>query len=145
MTDRPDGGLLNPLYLAGDFGVTLDPVRLVDCKTTGPFERYEENLLPYYAGVIDYTTQFFLERVPTTDHVILDFAYDCPFHEATEVSINGSPHQPIAWQPRCIKLSTGHLSVGENILNTRVYTTLTRAFEGQWFDYEAHQVRDVGA
>jgi hypothetical protein len=26
-----------------------------------------------------------------------------------------------------------------------VYTTLIRSFEGQWFDYETHQVRDVGA
>ena len=26
---RPEGGLLNPLYLAGDFGVTLSPLRLI--------------------------------------------------------------------------------------------------------------------
>ena len=26
----------------------------------------------------------------------------------------------------------------------RVYTTLNRSFEGQWFDHETHQVRDVG-
>ncbi|HSR31844.1 MAG TPA: hypothetical protein VLY63_14870, partial [Anaerolineae bacterium] len=145
VTDRPDGGLLNPLYLAGDFGVALDPARLVDRKSTGAFERYEDNLLPYYAGVIDYTTRFFLEQVPATDHVILEFEYECPFHEATKVSINGSPYQPVLWQPRCVKLATEYLSTGENTLTTRVYTTLSRAFEGQWFDYEAHQVRDVGA
>ena len=145
VTGRPDGGLLNPLYLAGDFGVALDPACLFDRKRTGAFEQYEDNLLPYYAGVIDYTTRFFLEQVPITDHAILDFDYDCPFHEATEVSINGSPYQPIVWQPRRVKLSTEYLSIGENILNTRVYTTLSRAFEGQWFDYEAHQVRHVDA
>jgi hypothetical protein len=145
VTDRPDGGLLNPLYLAGDFGVALDPARLVDRKNTGAFERYEDNLLPYYAGVILYTTRFVLEHVPATDLVILHFEYDRPFHEATEVSINGSPYQPVVWQPRCVKLSTKYLSAGENILNTRVYTTLIRSFEGQWFDYETHQVRDVGA
>jgi hypothetical protein len=145
VTDRPDGGLLNPLYLAGDFGVALDPARLVDRKQTGAFERYEDNLLPYYAGVIDYTTRFVLEQVPATDDVLLHFEYDCPFHEATEVSINGSPYQPVVWQPRCVRLSTEYLSAGENILNTRVYTTLIRSFEGQWFDYATHQVRDVGA
>jgi hypothetical protein len=145
VTDRPDGGLLNPLYLAGDFGVLLNPPRLVDRKTSGAFERYEENLLPYYAGVIDYTTRFVLEQVPATDHAILDFEYDCLFHEATEVSINGSPYQPVVWQPRRVKTSTSYLSEGENTLSTRVYTTLSRAFEGQWFDYRTHQVRDVGA
>ena len=145
VTDRPDGGLLNPLYLAGDFGVALNPARLVDRERTGAFERYEENLLPYYAGVIDYTTRFVLEKVPAANHAILHFEYDCPFHEATEVSINGSPYQPVAWQPRCIRLSTEYLTAGKNILNTRVYTTLIRSFEGQWFDYATHQVRDVGA
>jgi hypothetical protein len=144
VTGRPDGGLLNPLYLAGDFGVMLDPVRLVDRKKTGAFERYEENLLPYYTGVILYTTRFVLDHIPATEHVILRFEYDRPFHEATEVSVNGSPYQPLIWQPRCVKLSTEYLNAGENILRTRVYTTLIRSFEGQWFDYETHQVRDVG-
>jgi hypothetical protein len=145
VTDRPDGGLLNPLYLAGDFGVALDPTRLVDRKTSGTFERYEENFLPYYAGVILYTTRFVLDRLPVAEHVILRFEYDRPFHEATEVSINGSPYQPVIWQPRCVKLSTEVLRVGENTLHTRVYTTLIRSFEGQWFDYETHRVRNVGA
>lgn len=145
VTDRPDGGLLNPLYLAGGFGVVLDSVCLVDRKETGAFEQYEDNLLPYYAGVILYTTRFVLEHVPATDRAILHFEYDSPFHEAAEVSINGSPYQPVVWQPRCVQLSTEYLAVGENILSTRVYTTLMRSFEGQWFDYKTHQVRDVGA
>ena len=114
-------------------------------ERTGLFERYEDNLLPFYAGVIRYTTPFFLEQVPATDDVILNFEYDCPFHEATEVSVNGSPWIPVAWQPRCLQLSTEYLTVGANTLNTRVYTTLMRSFEGQWFDYDTHQVRDAGA
>lgn len=145
VTGRPDGGLLNPLYLAGDFGVALDPMRLVPRERVGAFERYEENLLPYYAGVIQYTTRFVLEDVPAADHVILQFDYDCPFHEATEVSINGSPYKPVVWQPRCVKLAMDYLIVGENLLKTKVYTTLIRSFEGQWFDYEPHKYRDVGA
>jgi len=65
---------------------------MVNRERTGLFERYEDNLLPFYAGVIRYTTPFFLEQVPATDDVILNFEYDCPFHEATEVSVNGSPY-----------------------------------------------------
>ncbi|UCC65592.1 MAG: hypothetical protein JSV36_11330 [Anaerolineae bacterium] len=144
VTDRPDGGLLNALYLAGDFGVALDPVRLVPRKSVGGFEQYEENLLPYYAGVIEYITEFALDRVPGGDHVIVEFDYGRPFHQATEVSINNSEYKPVLWQPRRIKLPADRLHAGQNILKTRVYTTLIRSFEGQWFDYNLHAYRDVG-
>jgi hypothetical protein len=144
VTDRSDGGLLNPLYLAGAFGVALNPTRLTPGRQVGTFERYGENLLPYYAGVLQYTTRFVLNDIPAADHVILQFEYDGPFYEATEVSINSSPYQPVVWQPRCIKLATDYLVAGENILKTKVYTTLIRAFEGQWFDYKTHKYRDVG-
>ncbi|MBN1219246.1 MAG: hypothetical protein JXM69_09990 [Anaerolineae bacterium] len=143
LTDRLDGGLLNPLYLAGDFGVTLNPVRLGPRERSGDFEQYQENLIPYFAGVIRYTTRFELAEIPAAAHVLLQFEYDGPFHEATEVSVNGSPYQPVLWQPRCVKLSAHHLVTGENILKTRVYTTLIRSFEGQWFDYQSHTYRDV--
>jgi len=123
--------------------VTLEPVRLVQRKPTGSFEQYEENLLPFYAGTIQYTTRFVLDDIPAADHVIVQFEYDRPFHEATEVSINASPYTSVAWQPRCVKLPTRYLIVGENILKTRVYTTLIRSFEGQWFDYESHRYRDI--
>jgi hypothetical protein len=142
-TDRSDGGLLNPLYLAGDFGVMLDPLRIVARRDEGLFERYEENLLPYYAGVIEYTTTFILERLPDADHVLAVLEYEGPFHEASEVSINGGPYQPVIWQPCCIVLERGCLRVGENTLKTRVYTTLIRSFEGQRFDYALHRYEDV--
>lgn len=144
VTDRSDGGLLNPLYLAGAFGVVLDPLRLTAGKQVGVFEQYEANLLPYYAGVIQYTTRFVLDDIPAADQVLVQFDYGGPFHEATEVSINDSPYQPVVWQPRRVKLSTDYLVAAENILKTKVYTTLIRAFEGQWFDYETHTYRDVG-
>jgi hypothetical protein len=142
-TERSDGGLLNPLYLAGDFGVTLDPLRIVAREDEGLFERYEENLLPYYAGVIEYTTAFVLDRLPDADRVRVMFAYKDPFHEASEVSVNGGPYLPVVWQPRCIELERERLRVGQNTLKTRVYTTLIRSFEGQWFDYELHRYEDI--
>jgi hypothetical protein len=143
VTDKPDGGLLNPLYLAGDFGVALNPVRLVQREREGSFEQYEDNLLPYYAGVIEYTTDFVLDRLPADDQVILEFDYGQPFHEATEVSVNGSAYKPVLWQPRCVQLPTACLRVGKNHLKTKVYTTRIRSFEGQWFDYKLHEYRDV--
>lgn len=142
-TARPDGGLLNPLYLAGAFGVTLQPLSIVPPVTVGQFEAYEENLLPYYAGMIEYTTEFQLAGLPESEEVIAEFEYPLPFHEATEVSINGSAYQPVLWQPRCLKLKTSCLRVGQNTLSTKVYTTQIRAFEGQWFDYQRHAYRSI--
>jgi hypothetical protein len=143
VTGRSDGGLLNPLYLAGDFGVSLNPTALVPRRSNGLFEQYEDNLLPYYAGVIVYTTRFHLDELPGSAEVLVSFEYDRPFHEATEVSVNGGPYQPVAWQPRCVRLATSDLIAGQNTLRTRVSTTLIRSFEGQWFDYEVHAYRDV--
>jgi hypothetical protein len=142
-TAQPDGGLLNPLYLAGEFGVMLNPDRLVPQKSEGRFECYEENFLPYYAGVIEYVSEFTLQCLPETDAALVEFVYAEPFHDAVEVSINGGDYAPILWQPRRLKLATQQLHVGENRLTTRVYTTLIRSFEGQCFDYHRHVYRDI--
>ncbi len=145
VTARPDGGLLNPLYLAGEFGVMLNPDRMVPPKSEGLFEDYEENLIPYYAGVLEYTTGFAVDRLPEGDAVLVEFEYAAPFHETAEVSINGSGYTPLLWQPRCLKLPIRQLRVGRNTLATRVYTTLIRSFEGQWFDYRRHVYREVAS
>ena len=142
-TTRSDGGLLNPLYLAGDFGVELNPVRLVERPDRGGFETYEHNRLPYYAGVIEYEMEFYLEHIPTGPHIVAQFEGDAPFEEASEVSINGSDWQPVLWQPRQLTLHASQLKAGQNALRVRVYTTLIRSFEGQWFDYERHEYRGV--
>ncbi len=142
-TDRTDGGLRNPLYLAGDFGVDLDPLSLVPPRQVGRFEAYEANGLPFYAGALTYTTSFTLPEVPAGDRVRVTLAYPEPFHEATEVSINGSPFHSVDWTPREVVLATRYLRAGENTLRTRVLTTLIRAFEAQWFDDEAHRYRDI--
>jgi len=142
-TNRTDGGLLNPIYLAGDFGVTLDPITLTDPLNEGTFEAYRQNRIPFYDGAIAYTTEFELDVVPESEWVLIHLLYEHPFHEASEVSINNAPFQPVLWEPRCLKLATEHLHIGINQITTRVHTSLIRSFEGTWFDYTAHQYRDV--
>ncbi|MCU0522093.1 MAG: hypothetical protein MUF84_15550 [Anaerolineae bacterium] len=142
-TDRLDGGLLNPLYLAGLFGVTLAPLGLVAPGVEGQFEDYVGNRLPFYAGALEYETAFDLPSVPTGEQVVLAIVYSGPFHEATEVSVNGSAYQCVLWAPRQIIVPAALLRAGANRLCTRVHTTLIRSFEGQWFDYTAHRYREV--
>ena len=140
---RPEGGLLNPLYLAGDFGVALNPVRLIERPTIGGFETYEANGLPFFAGVIEYARDFDLPTIPKGDRVLAAFATDAPFHEACEISINGGEWRALAREPRSLELPTAELRPGSNEVRVKVYTTLIRAFEGQWFDYEAHCYREI--
>jgi len=141
---RPEGGLLNPLYLAGDFGVTLAPLRLHKRLEAGGFETHEANGLPFYAGVIEYALDFDLPAVPPGERVRADLVTDAPFHDACEVSINGSAWRALPWEPRFVELAGAELKPGRNEVQVKVYTTLIRAFEGQWFDHDAHCYREIG-
>ena len=138
---RPEGGLLNPLYLAGDFGVSLAPLGLIERPAVGGFETYEANGLPFYAGVIEYALAFDLSGVPGGERVLAQFVTDAPFHEACEISLNAGPWRVLAWEPRSLELPAAELRAGRNEVRVKVYTTLIRAFEGQWFDYVGHCYR----
>jgi hypothetical protein len=143
-TDRVDGGLVNPLYLAGDFGVTLDPVRLVAFEPAGGYETWEENGLPYYAGVVEYETSFHLEALPEGEQILIELDHGVPFQDAVEIALNGGPWYAMPWSPYCALLPRSQLCEGDNALAIRVHTTLIRAFEGQWFDITDHCYREVG-
>lgn len=132
---KPNHGLLNCFYLAGNFGVSLDPSSpvphsLAPQRETGVFEDYAQNLIPYYAGVLEYTTEFELSSVPKDEEVVLNLQYPKGFQEATEVSVNDTEFQSVLWEPRCIRVRTNQLRVGRNTLTTRVFTTLIHSFEG---------------
>jgi len=140
---RPDHGLLNPLYLAGGFGVAFSPLRLTAPKSEGSFEDYLANGLPFYAGAIEYETTFRLDRLPPEKDFILDFDFGPQFQEAAELSINNGPWLPAPWLPYRVKASPASVRAGENRLAVRVHTTLIRSFEGQWFDTRIHAHRSV--
>lgn len=142
-TGRLDGGLINPLYLAGDFGVQLSPLALVDRPASGRFEDYEGNRLPFYAGVLAYTFEIDLRELPAAEQVLFDLQFDGPFAEALELSFNGGGFVPVLWQPRRAAVPAGDLRLGRNQVVARVSTTLIRSFEGQWFDETAHAYRTI--
>lgn len=143
-TDRVDGGLLSPLYLAGSFGVLLNPPTLVEPVRVGEYQNWEQNRLPYYAGAVEYEATFDLERVPDAERVLVELDHGIPFEDAAVASINGGPWLAMPWSPYRAVLETAHLRPGRNALTLRVHTTLIRSFEGQWFDLVRHRYRDVG-
>jgi len=142
-TDRPDGGLRNPLYLAGDFGVRLNPPRLAPFSPAGGYEDWEANGLPYYAGVVEYETVFPLAEVPAAERVLLELDHGLPFQDAVEVSLNGGTWIAMPWSPYRAVVEGSALRAGENALRVRVYTTLIRPFEGAWWDIPGHVYRSV--
>ncbi|MFA5043411.1 MAG: glycosyl hydrolase, partial [Kiritimatiellia bacterium] len=142
-TDRPDGGLLSPLYLAGDFGVRCEPLGLIHRRESGGFETYAPNGLPYYAGLLEYETTLHLKAVPGDRLVMGELDFGVPFEEACEVALNDEPWQAVPWTPRRFGIRSAAIRKGPNRLRLRVHTTQSRAFEGQWFDSKRHAYRDV--
>jgi len=142
-TNRPDGGLLNALYLAGEFGVQSNPLAITAQAQTGEFETYEANGLPYYAGIIEYRTTFKLNVIPNSKHLNLTLDFPDTFLEACQISINNSPWQPLLWSPYTFTFPKDNLNTESNILKIRVYTSLIRSFEGQRFNHDIHAQEDI--
>ncbi len=136
-------GLINCLYLAGDFGVTLDSPTLTERPQAGRFEDYVGNQLPFFAGVVDYTLNWEIAELPETEECIVVLDGGPQFREAAELSINDDSLQPILWEPRSVSLRTDSLRLGQNVVRVRVYTSLGRSFEGEWFDYVEHETKPV--
>mgnify|MGYP000153290230 CR=1 FL=1 len=142
-TERPDGGLLNPLYLAGDFGVDPNPPRLIERPLRGAFEDYRANRLPFFSGALAYRLEFNLPALPSGERAALELQTPTPCSEAMEVSINGGDFAPLLWQPHRVEVSTALLRPGRNQMEVRVHTSLIRAFEGQWFDETQHRYQTI--
>jgi hypothetical protein len=142
--DGPECGITNPLYLAGDFGVSLSPLGLTERPSRGGFEAYEANGLPFYSGAVEYRPRFELDALPSGEECLIAFEFDAPFRQAATISINGGQARPSLWEPRLLRVPIPELRLGPNNLCIRVLTTLVRAFEGRRFDDVAHCYRQVG-
>jgi len=143
--DRPDGGLLNPLYLAGPFGVELTPLRLVDLPAAGSFEDYNANRLPYFAGSLEYQQTFTLAAMPTAPRARLALRLPETFHDACSISLNGGAWRDLPWPPYELEIDSADLRPGSNQLSLRVFTSLIRSFEGQSFDYAQHKYVNIAS
>ncbi len=139
VTDRPDGGLVNPLYLAGDFGVGLEPLALRPRSADGRLEDYTGNSAPFYSGTVEYRMQATLRGAPRDGSALLELALPPHFEEACEVSLNEHPFRPAPWSPYRILVPAAEIRNGANDVRVRVHTTLARAFDGTRFDAGAHR------
>lgn len=142
-TNQADGGLINPLYLFGDFGVAIESGALEERPTRGPFENYENNKLPYYSGSIDYEFDWELSERPSTAEVRLALKTPNDFQESCEIRVNDSQWKAACWSPYHVTLPTERLSEGVNKVVIRVHTSLIRSFEGEFFNVNEHRNESV--
>ncbi len=149
MTIRQDfEGVIDPLYLQGEFGVELTPggsPRLTDSPSTadglrgGVVAGY-----PYYAGSLSYSRGLHLEHLPETARFELEFSgWDAHFHECCEVIVNGHSLGVRPWTPYRWQGETAWLRAGDNELEVVVTGTLAAMLDGNVFDYASHSVQPV--
>ncbi|WP_163536174.1 glycosyl hydrolase [Gracilibacillus sp. YIM 98692] len=139
-------GVVDSIYLMGDFGVVFDherdPIVTVSPKhadtLAGPYPG-----LPYYAGSISFKRKINLSSLPDTEEFLLQLQELEDFHECAEVFINGQSLGVKAWSPYRWKGQTPMLQEHENVVQVLITNTLAGLLEGKYFDEETHSLKDV--
>jgi hypothetical protein len=147
-TNRSDGGLLAPPYLAGGFAVRPgDPPRLVPRAEAGRLEAYEDNGLPHFAGVVEYRGEVELPAELAAwwaeGPVLGELRWPAPCEDAVRLRLGDGPWQDVPWSPRLVRLDPAWARPGPNRFALAVHTTLSRAFQGERFDPVAHRYAPV--
>ena len=141
------GGVIDALYLLGDFGVIFNVERqpvISSYVTTsslhpGPYRSY-----PYYAGTLSFTQKVQLDRAPEEEYFSLIFEDQVKhLHDCIEVWVNGHPLGVKAWTPYQWEGKSQVIQAGENVVEVRITNTLIGLLEGKYFDYEDHKLREV--
>lgn len=125
VTDKTYGGLRNPLYIAGDFGVfRKDGVwTLTSLPDEGsPLDRISSGL-PFYSGDVSYEFE-----IPENAKAI-EIANE-EFEDSASLSADGVDSGAVAWSPYIFPLPHTH---GRKAVLT-VTNTLLSLFEGEVYD-----------
>ncbi len=132
---RDDDGVVNPLYLAGDFEVTSEAGewRILPPRRQASPMALQDTGYPFFSGVMDYDlTELFQAMAGERAEVVID---DWRFEHCAELLLNGVSQGAVAWQP--YRWTVNIPSDVQAVL--RVHGTMLAAYEGAWFDQDAHQ------
>ncbi len=145
-----DDGLVDPLYLVGNFGISLGepeaPIRLTALPRSHQNCGLVPRGYPYYSGTLCFSRHFTLDTIFSEAEFELDFDHwPATFHECAEVLINGVSLGVKAWMPYRFVASTAILQPGLNQVEVRVTQSLSRTFEGRYFDDQLQAMRPITA
>lgn len=151
-TDVSFGGIRNPLYLCGDFAVNLGGgiPALEPPQKTGCLRKLASCGLPYYSGTVKYTKDIsdWMQKRQAGKNTDGEEGYvhiriqDTRFHEAVRMKIGDTEVGTCAFAPYEWTVPESMLEKCRNI-TVCVDTTLSRLFEGEYFDEERHEYRQV--
>jgi hypothetical protein len=140
-------GVVDALYICGDFGLEFDGEQVPVLSATpkhstlhgGPYEGY-----PFYAGTFSFKRNIELAAAPESKEFTLRFEnWDANFHDCAEVLVNGHSLGVRPWTPYEWTGSADILQDGSNVIEVKVTNTLIGMLEGKYFDYESHTLKEV--
>jgi len=141
------GGMRNPLYLFGMFGVEKkeEEWHLVPLGQRGNPKELGKAGLPFYYGEISFVSELWLgdtERNASDEKEEAADVYvkiDAPWLEdSVRLAAGDYETPPCAWQPYLFKFPAGCLKSGKNMVKIKLRTTALGLFEGQRFDRQLH-------
>lgn len=141
-SDVSYGGIRNPLYLCGKFAVMWDKQEAVleSEREQGCIDDLTGNGLPYYAGTVEFVKKIpeeQLKKLPKDSKVCIRMKNE-KFHDAVQLKLGEEVVGTSIYSPYVFEISTNKLKeYGE--LTVCVDNSLSRLFEGEYFDEERHQ------
>lgn len=139
-------GLVNPLYLCGNFGAFKNEAAPVKWKLTalpehGCIEELEACGLPFYAGEVEYSRELEIKGDLTEEInlCIEDPSIQC----SVSLSVNGHYAGVRSWSPYRWEIQKSWLRPEKNVVNLCITTSLIGLFEGQEMDTIEHKLRNI--
>ncbi len=146
------GGMRNPLYLFGNFGVERrgDEWHLTPLRRSGKLGDFVQAGIPFYYGAVTYTGEFLMEETDagaevceTSGDVSEGDVYvrleNVPWlADSVRLSAGGYETSPCPWQPYIFRFPSGCLKQGKNMVKIKLRNTALGLFEGQRFDCQTH-------
>jgi len=147
------GGMRNPLYLFGDFGVEKMQVNgndmwcMTDVKTKGTPEDYGKLGLPFYYGEVIFEGEAvrtagagLRERAVSgkEDFVTVKLAADW-LTDSVRLSVEDYETEPCGWSPYVFRIPARYMTGERNAVRIQVRNTALGLYEGQYFNRAAHR------
>ncbi|MFD0715454.1 glycosyl hydrolase [Paenibacillus sp. GCM10027626] len=145
--ERDWHGVVEPIFLAGAFGVHFDQegaACIVQPAEELPLRRGPWSSYPFYCGTMVFSQTYWLEERPQQSYFEWSMAdWDDYFDEAAEVAVNGQSLGvhclgDYRWTGSC-----EWLRQGANSIEVKVTNTLIGSLDGMYFDPVQHKLRDV--
>lgn len=137
-TEYSFGGMRNPLYLLGAFGVEKQEEQwhLTALRSSGRMEDFVKLGLPFYYGEAVFNGEIFCEEI-REDYAVIGVEAEW-LSDSLRLEVGGYETEPCAWRPYRFKIPAKYLRKGNNPVKIKVRNTALGLYEGQVFNREVH-------